>query len=226
MRSIEEIQKDLAAAIAARDETAGNPLRAQALEQHRALTSAAAVAPSDTVARRLASADQLLAAFAKDERAAQLPVSALEVELYEARGHHEPAYFRASLATLQEQYEAASATQHADKVRPIRDALVAAKRDLHFSMARGAEPCERCGRNPSALRHVRGNFRNELVDGRTRTVAYFRHAFEIGCVNCGNKRAVAETPEATSGPALEHYAAAAIAEAVKRWNDENYLPPK
>lgn len=136
------------------------------------------------------------------------------------RTHHQ---IRSDIAKAQADYEVAVRDLPAAGVVPFKDALVALKDELSASLCPGAQPCETCGRQPMGLRHVRGSHRRVMRGAGLVTVTFWRHAFEVGCANCGDKRAVEETPEEESAADLDKYDDIAIASAVSRWNEETYL---
>ena len=130
---------------------------------------------------------------------------------------------RADIEAARKDYEAAVATKPAHEVRPHSQRVKALQAELSDFLSAGSEPCEKCSGKPVGLRHVRARGTGRVAEGK-QMVVFFSHAYEVGCPACGDKRAMATTPEELSGPDLDQYEADTIARAVKKWNDEQYLP--
>lgn len=124
---------------------------------------------------------------------------------------------RVAWAQARETLPEAQAAPFSRKVKDLQQ-------ELSDALTPGAEPCETCGAKPLGLRHVHARMSGKK-DADGKPLFYFFHRYEVGCVACGDKRAIAATPEEINGADLDQHADDAIRRAVAKWNEENYLPP-
>lgn len=105
---------------------------------------------------------------------------------------------RAGIAAKRAEYQAKHDTAPAPALRAITEEVKRLSNELNAQLITGAEPCEDCEQPPMGL--------VQQIDVKGEAIDYF----EIGCSKCPDHRAQGFSQ----------------AQAVKKWNDERYLPKK
>lgn len=123
---------------------------------------------------------------------------------------------RADLSAVTTAFQAKRDTLTPPEMRKHSDAVKALQVELGVRLAEGAEPCEDCDSPAFGLRH----FKADMDRGSGRPIPYSE--YEVGCLNCGHKRALSRQARHDEPGALDK----ARAEAVERWNAMKYLEPK